>query len=143
HLAAPLEIVRVVPNQALLRQQPSRMIDVSSLHRLNLELAQTWNAAQEYVESIVAQLATKGLHATGTVHVGDPGASLSDSLAQRPGALVVIATHGAGRSDPWTFGSVAEKLVTTVPNPILIVRPLAGKTGHMHCDPALAARYPD
>jgi nucleotide-binding universal stress UspA family protein len=143
HLDVPLEIVRIVPNEALPRQQPSHMIDTSSLHRLNVELAQTWNAAQEYVASIVASCATKGLPATGTVHAGDPGASLSNSFAQQPNALIVIATHGAGGSDSWTFGSVAEKLVTTVPNPILIVRPLAGKTGHMRYDPALAARYPD
>jgi nucleotide-binding universal stress UspA family protein len=141
-IAVPLRIVRIVPDQALLHQTyaPS---DAAAVHRRRVTLEQAYAAAEQYVASRVDRFRNRGCDASGTVHVGDPARALSVVLAEEPSALVIMATHGAGGGDWWTFGSVAEKLAATVPNPMLIVRPLAGKTGGMRHDPVLAARYPD
>ena len=138
----PLRLIRVVPNQTA-RYQKASPSDIVVVRGLSIALKQAHTAAADYIRSTVDRLRSTGRDATGDVRVGDPAATLSALLAQEPTALVVIATHGVNGGDWWTFGSVAEKIVTTAPNPTLIVRPVAGKTGRMRHDPALAARYPD
>ena len=39
-----------------------------------------------------------------------------------PNALVVMSTHGRGGLSVWVMGSVADKVLHTIPNPLLIVR---------------------
>ncbi len=39
-----------------------------------------------------------------------------------PGALVVMCTHGRGGISRWVMGSVTDKVLHTIPNPMLIVR---------------------
>ena len=39
-----------------------------------------------------------------------------------PGALLVMCTHGRGGISRWVMGSVTDKVLHTVPNPMLIVR---------------------
>jgi nucleotide-binding universal stress UspA family protein len=138
-----LSIIRVVSNQATLLVQPDSPDDTAGVHRLNVALEQTVTEANRYIQSTVNRLRGTVRDVTGNVRIGDPAAVLSAFCAERPRSLVVIATHGIGGDHWWTYGSVAEKLVTTIPNPILIVRPLTGKRGRMRPDPAIAARYPD
>jgi nucleotide-binding universal stress UspA family protein len=142
-LDVPLRLIRVVPNQGVALGQIHSSSDAEMVHRLGSAVAHASAAAEQYIESVVERLRTAGRAASGAVLVGDPAPTLSAFLGEQADALVVIATHGASGGDWWTFGSVAEKLVTTAPNPILIVRPLAGKTRRMRQDPAIAERYPD
>lgn len=77
--------------------------------------------AESYLETIVAQFADRAIDASAQVLVGNPPEQLADFLAARPGALVVITTHGASGAVRWIFGSVTEKLLATVPNPALVL----------------------
>jgi nucleotide-binding universal stress UspA family protein len=142
-LGASLSIIRVVSNQESLPEQTDSSDDTAAVHRLRVALEQAATEADRYIRSTVDRLRGTVRDVTGNVRIGEPAAVLSAFCAERPRSLLVIATHGMGGDHWWTYGSVAEKLVTTVPNPILIIRPLAGKTGRVRYDSAIAARYPD
>lgn len=142
-LSVKRAIIRVVPDRVSLLAPTDGLSDLASAHRLSVALEQAVAAAERYIQSTVDQLRSSGGDVSGVVRVGDPSTTLSAFVAEQPNALVVMATRGASGGDWWTFGSVAEKLVTTTPNLLLIVRPLAGRTGWMRSHPAIAARYPD
>jgi nucleotide-binding universal stress UspA family protein len=142
-LDASIRVIRVAPNRGSSLQPAHAANDTIAVHRLGIALERACTEADRYIQSIVERLRGAGHDATGEVRMGDPAPTLSAFVSERPGALVVIATHGPSGGDWWTFGSVAEKLATTAPNPILTLRPLAGKVGRIRHDPTIAARYPD
>lgn len=74
------------------------------------------------VEATAEHLRRCGLRATGTLLVGDPAEQLVDHLAAQKDALVVISSHGRTGLDRWVFGSVAEKIITHVHTPLLVLR---------------------
>jgi len=45
-----------------------------------------------------------------------------DWLVREPEALVVMSTHGRGGIARWTLGSVADKVLHSIPNPLLLIR---------------------
>ena len=57
--------------------------------------------------------------------VAQRGAAADTIVAQAgtdPDALVVMCTHGRGGISRWVMGSVTDKVLHTIPNPMLIVR---------------------
>ena len=62
-------------------------------------------------------------HAVSTVAQRGPAADVIVAVASaEPTALVVMSTHGRGGISRWVMGSVTDKALHTIPNPMLIVR---------------------
>ena len=65
----------------------------------------------------------KGLSATGLVVTGYPAEEILKVAADRKADMIVMGTHGRTGIDRIIFGSVAEKVVTAAPCPVLTVKP--------------------
>ena len=56
-----------------------------------------------------------------TLH-GWPERAIIDHASADPDALIAMSTHGRGGVARWALGSIADRVLHTVPNPVLIVR---------------------
>ena len=85
-------------------------------------LADAEQSSRKYLGQIQEGLRSAGLVATATTLPGAPARSLVDWLVREPEALVVMSTHGRGGITRWALGSVADKVLHSVPNPMLLIR---------------------
>ncbi len=76
----------------------------------------------DYLSGVRARLREMGHYATATTLPGAPAQAVVDWVAGDPDALVVMSTHGRGGIARWALGSVADKVLHSVPNPMLLVR---------------------
>ena len=58
---------------------------------------------------------------------GWPEQAIVDRAGEDPDALIVMTTHGRGGLARWALGSVADRVLHTVSNPVLIVRASAAE----------------
>lgn len=77
---------------------------------------------QAYLERRAGELREAGLSVITTVPHKEPSAAIVDEAANDPGALIAMASHGRSGLARWWMGSVADKVLHTVTNPLLIVR---------------------
>ena len=78
--------------------------------------------AEKYLKEIVARLEKTGVNVKADVIYGKAGESLSDYATKNDVDLVIIATHGRSGISRWVWGSVADRLVRSVCEPVLMVR---------------------
>ncbi len=78
--------------------------------------------ARDYTEEVARQFADAGVIANAHLLCGDPATALDRYLTDKPDALVVMTTHGRRGVGRWLLGSVAEKLVSHVRGPVLMLR---------------------
>jgi nucleotide-binding universal stress UspA family protein len=53
---------------------------------------------------------------------GNPESSIVEYAAQNPAAMIAMATHGRSGLNRWLLGSVAEKVLRSTSNPLLLIR---------------------
>ena len=116
-LGAPIELVQaydILPPSLLgARSSPSL---VESLDQRARERALT------ALEPHRQRLESDG-HAVNLTAQRGPAADVIAAVSgAEPTALVVMSTHGRGGISRWVMGSVADKVLHTIPNPMLIVR---------------------
>ena len=85
-------------------------------------LADAERTSRDYLGRIQADLRSAGLVAVATTLPGPPARALVDWLVREPEALVVMSTHGRGGIARWAIGSVADKVLHSIPNPMLLIR---------------------
>ena len=90
--------------------------------------------AQAYLDRKAGELRNEGLTVTTTLPVKEPSAAIVEEAANDPGALIAMASHGRSGLARWWMGSVADKVLHTADNPLLIVR------SHSHHSPAGESR---
>lgn len=90
-----------------------------------LEEAQAQSS--HYLGRVRADLLGMGFAATATTLPGPPAQAIVDWVGDDLDALVVMSTHGRGGIARWALGSVADKVLHLIPNPVLLVRGDAGK----------------
>ena len=78
--------------------------------------------AQAYLERRAAQLREAGLSVITKVPVKEPSAAIVEEAGNDPGALIAMASHGRSGLARWWMGSVADKVLHTADNPLLIIR---------------------
>jgi nucleotide-binding universal stress UspA family protein len=84
-------------------------------------------AVREKLSEIATRFASKGLHITAVVELGDPADQIVRFARDKQADLIVIATHGAKGWRHIAFGSVAEKVVRFAACPVLTIRTVAGQ----------------
>ena len=115
-LAIPVELVEafdVLPPPARHRQPGE------TTRRM---LADVERNSRQYLGQIQEGLRSAGLVATATTLPGAPARALVDWLVRDPEALVVMSTHGRGGIARWALGSVADKVLHSISNPVLLIR---------------------
>ena len=78
--------------------------------------------AQAYLERQAGPLREAGLSVITTVPHKEPAAAIIEEAAQDPGALIAMASHGRSGIARWWMGSVADKVLHSADNPLLLVR---------------------
>ena len=115
-LAIPVELVEafdVLPPAARNRQ---------SAEATRMLLAEVERSSRQYLGQIQEGLRSAGLAAIATTLPGTPARALVDWLVRDPEALVVMSTHGRGGIARWALGSVADKVLHSISNPMLLIR---------------------
>lgn len=91
--------------------------------RLYEELSASTRAqAQKRLDAIVARARRAGVRAAGLLLEGVPHERLARAVRARKADLLVIGTHGRTGFAKLFLGSVATRLVATVPCPVLTVK---------------------
>ncbi len=97
------------------------------LSRLEPHLKGRNRQANDYLEQISEQLSEKGLTVDTVVDFGSVAETINDLISKRGIDLVIISSHGHGGLRRWMMGSVANRLVQNVTQPVLIIRPRQGE----------------
>ena len=79
-------------------------------------------SAEDYLKKVVSRLKQNGVKFQTEVLVGIIGDSLLDYIKANDFNLIVISTHGRSGLSRWVRGSVADKILSASPIPVLMVR---------------------
>ena len=82
--------------------------------------------AVKYLQQTAAALQAKNLSATWVYKQGTPAHEIMAYAADHQMDLIIMATHGAGEI-AWLLGSVAQRVVSHAPAPVLLIRVLEPK----------------
>ncbi len=82
--------------------------------------------AVKYLQQTAAALQAKNLSATWVYKQGTPAHEIMAYAADHQMDLIIMATHGAGEI-AWLLGSVAQRVVSHAPVPVLLIRVLEPK----------------
>ena len=82
--------------------------------------------AVKYLQQTAAALQAKNLNATWVYKQGTPAHEIMAYAADRQMDLIIMATPGAGEI-AWLLGSVAQRVVSHAPVPVLLIRVLPPK----------------
>ena len=115
-LSIPIDVVQAF--DAL----PPALHDHLALAATQRMLDQIRSRTDGYLSHVRTGLRDAGYVATATTLPGAPAQAISDWVADDPDALVVMSTHGRGGIARWALGSVADKVLHLIPNPMLLVR---------------------
>lgn len=80
------------------------------------------NEAAMYIGKQAQAMRSDTVRVESDVYVGDPAETIVEVAASKPGAWIVMATHGYSGIRRWTLGSVADKVVPAASVPVLVVR---------------------
>ena len=90
-------------------------------------LSDARQSSEIYLASIRKRLEAAGDAASISTLYGAPADAIVALASADPEALVVMSTHGRGGIARWALGSVADKVLHAVSNPVLIVRSNAAR----------------
>lgn len=80
-------------------------------------------ASESYLTDVRQGLRDEGIAASWTMLPGTPDRAIVERASHDRNALVVMSTHGRGGITRWALGSVADKVLHTTLNPMLIAHP--------------------
>lgn len=85
------------------------------------DLNVTYRRVRDYLESKARQLTNNGYEVQTVVETGDPATVIVDIAHTHDVDAIVMTTHGRTGLSRWLFGSVTQKVVSTMPCPVLVV----------------------
>ena len=115
-LSIPIELVEAFD------VLPPALHDHLAVAAMQRMLDQARSRTDDYLSRVRTSLREMGHSATATTLPGGPVQAIMDWVADDPDALVVMSTHGRGGIARWALGSVADKVLHAIPNPMLLVR---------------------
>jgi nucleotide-binding universal stress UspA family protein len=98
---------------------PDQYIDAATLDRLDRQ-AREWSTA--HLDRLAARAKKAGVKATVVLRDGDPADQIVRTCRATNSDLIVVGTHGRRGLQKFLLGSVAERVVSTAPSPVLTVR---------------------
>jgi nucleotide-binding universal stress UspA family protein len=91
-------------------------------HDLKSFLPGTLRKEEAYVEGVAQSLREEGLAAEAFFGKGDPVDLLLQLVADLPADIIAMATHGRRTVGKLVLGSVADRIVSLSPIPVLLLR---------------------
>lgn len=87
-----------------------------------LPLEEALDQARAYLEHVASSFSqTTGLRVVLKTVVGEPAAAIVECASELGVDAIVMSTHGHSGLSRWLFGSVAQKVLTATPCPLVIV----------------------
>lgn len=93
--------------------------------------ATTHRRVREYLGSVERGLIAKGYKVETIAEMGDPATVVVDIANSHEVDAIVMTTHGRTGFSRWLFGSVTQKVISSMPCPVLVV---PGNTKNEHED---------
>lgn len=81
------------------------------------------NEAEAYLDQWRSRLQAEGLNVSVVAIEGPPEHRIVDFVREHEADLVLLTSHGEGGNNSWNMGSVAQKVMQTLPSSMLIVKP--------------------
>jgi nucleotide-binding universal stress UspA family protein len=126
---AEVHLLRVVPTLATIsgeRASAARLVRTAAAASLDLEE----DEAKRHMEGLASRLRSEGVRVVATVGRGEPAQGVLEEAARVGTELIVMATHGRAGIDAVFSGSVASRVMSKFPRPILLIRyPRSKPTG--------------
>ncbi|PZC46869.1 MAG: Nucleotide-binding universal stress protein, UspA family [Chloroflexi bacterium] len=85
--------------------------------------------AAKYMKGVEDNLRSSGIEATSTTQLGNPADVIAEHAAKEPNTLVAMSTHGRTGMTRWVMGSVTDRVIQMVDQPMLVVRPNLDEPG--------------
>lgn len=114
-LRIPIELISVVDLTELARSAAA----CESLFLDQLAEDET-RRRRQYLEKFAPSFANGQIDCR--ILKGNPESSIVEYAAQNPAAMIAMATHGRSGLNRWLLGSVAEKVLRSTGNPLLLIR---------------------
>ncbi len=115
-LSIPMELVEAF------NVLPPAVHNRSTHMALEQMLAQQRSRSQRYLSQVQERLQSTSCPLTTVTLAGWPEQAIVDRAGEDPDALIVMTTHGRGGLARWALGSMADRVLHSVSNPVLIVR---------------------
>ena len=117
-------LLRVCEDPFVTADYPEAAMGVSWDEHLKEMKAKLNESCSNYLEKVEKQLSEKGLKVRSElVTGGDPADQIISYVKKKPFNLICMSTHGRSGMNRLVNGSVADKVLRGVPNPIFLVRP--------------------
>jgi nucleotide-binding universal stress UspA family protein len=120
-LQVPVDIVRVVEPAEFLATDPDSYPKWDA--EFEAMLANVKTRAGEYINDVAKELSGTVPEVNQVFDTRDPVEHIINQANLYPDALIAMSTHGRAGIRKWVMGSVTEKVMSSVENPMLIVRP--------------------
>jgi universal stress protein A len=79
-------------------------------------------AAQEQLQPILEEARREGIHAGALIAFGEPFEAIVEAAQKNNADLVILGTHGRKGVSRFFLGSVASRVISTAPCPVMTVR---------------------
>ncbi|SFM46455.1 Nucleotide-binding universal stress protein, UspA family [Ectothiorhodospira mobilis] len=101
---------------------PLTVLSVARPEDPDAERAAAGEAVQRVLDLLKPELAGSGVTLEGMVEQGRPETVIVETAQRRGADLVVVGSHGHGGLERLLMGSVAERVVTHTPCPVMVVK---------------------
>ena len=92
----------------------------------DMMVEQARHRSERYLAEIPGRLELTASPVTTATLAGPPEQAIVDHIAADPDALAVMSTHGRSGIARWALGSVTDRVLHGVPNPVLVIRAAGG-----------------
>jgi nucleotide-binding universal stress UspA family protein len=96
--------------------------DAAALVPMDDLLDQARDDSERYLAETAQRLSAAGVPVETVVADDEPAAAIVQAANAHGARLIVMASHGRGGLSRWAFGSVADKVLHTAGQPVLLVR---------------------
>ena len=118
-----LELLRVVQPSTIVWPGPGP-VPMADPQLIEDVRQAAFEEANSYMTDLLKRLAATGVEVRTRILEGYPASEIVRQAQQGEGATVIaMATHGNSGFKRWLLGSVSEKVLSTSPVPLLLVRP--------------------
>ncbi len=80
-----------------------------------------YRRVHDYLTAFARRLSTKGYTVDCIVESGDPATVINDVANNNSAEAIVMTTHGRTGLNRWLFGSVAQKVISQMLRPVMVV----------------------
>jgi len=116
-LSLTVTLVRAIPTVTALSSGPEYVLLPMDI------ITEMKEAAILYLDNVAQSLRNEGLSCTTEVVEGDTASAISEYARKKQNHLVAISSHGRSGIARAVMGSIADRLIRTSGDPVLVVRP--------------------